>query len=89
MGGLNRGRITVQLGGAWRLYQSNPLPGWQMIGVIERGAEVGALGVPPAGVYAIVNAGAVRQVDQRKVVAAIAVGVTGPAELPAVIRPVR
>lgn len=72
MGGLNRGRHVVQVGDAWRLYQAVPLHGWEMLGVIERNGERGALARSPAGLYAMVNAGAVRALDQRKVAAALA-----------------
>lgn len=43
-----------------------------MLGTIQRGMEIGALGISPAGIYAQINAGAVRSIDQRKVAAAIA-----------------
>ena len=43
MGGPNRGRYAVQLGDAWRLYQVAPMQGWEMLGVIERDGECGAL----------------------------------------------
>ena len=42
-----------------------------MIGTIQRGVEIGALGLSPAGIYAQVNASVVRSLDQRKVVAAL------------------
>lgn len=71
MGGQNRGRLTVLPGGPWRHY-THPLPGWRMLGTIQRGMEIGALGISPAGIYAQINAGAVRSIDQRKVAAAIA-----------------
>lgn len=70
MGGQNRGRLTVLLGGPWRLY-SHPLAGWEMLGTVQRGMEIGALARSSAGIYAQINAGAVRSIDQRKVVAAI------------------
>ncbi|NMM21830.1 MAG: hypothetical protein HHJ15_18075 [Rhodoferax sp.] len=70
MVGLNRGRYTVQKDGSWRLY-THQLPGWQMLGTVQRGMEIGALALSPAGIYAKINAGAVCSLDQRKVVAAI------------------
>jgi len=70
MSGPNRGRLAVLMGGPWRLY-TRPLPGWQMIGTVQRGFEIGALAKSPAGLYAQINAGAVRSLDQRKVSAAI------------------
>ena len=72
MTGLNRGRYTVQLGGPWRLYQNTCPPGWEMMGTIQRGMEIGALARSPVGLYAKINAGTVRSLDQRKLLAAIA-----------------
>lgn len=66
----SRGRLTVLLGGPWRLY-THPLAGWEMLGTVQRGMEIGALARSPAGIYAQINAGAVRSIDQRKVAAAI------------------
>jgi len=66
----NRGRLAVVLGGNWRLY-THQLTGWEMLGTVERGMEVGALGKSPAGIYVQVNAGAIRSLDQRKIKAAI------------------
>jgi hypothetical protein len=70
MTGLNRGRYTAQSGGPWRLY-THPLPGWEMLGTIQRGMEIGALARSPSGVLAQINAGAVRPLDQRKALAAL------------------
>lgn len=67
----NRGRLTVIPGGPWRIY-TNPIAGWEMLGTVQRGLEIGALAKSPAGIYAQVNAGAVRSLDQRKVEAALA-----------------
>lgn len=71
MTGLNRGRLTVQLDGPWRLYQRTAPQGWQMLGTVQRGMEIGALGKSPAGLFAQLNAGAVHALDQRKVQSAI------------------
>lgn len=70
MTGLNRGRYTVQIDGPWRLY-THQLPGWTMIGTIQRQMEIGALGRSPAGIYAQINAGAIKLLDQRKVLACL------------------
>lgn len=70
MSGPNRGRLAVLIDGPWRLY-THPLPGWQMIGTVQRGFEIGALAKSPIGLYAQINAGAVSSLDQRKVSAAI------------------
>lgn len=70
MGGQNRGRLTVLLGGPWRIY-THPLAGWEMIGTVQRDLEIGALGLSRAGLYAQINAGVVRTLDQRKIKAAV------------------
>jgi hypothetical protein len=70
MSGLNRGRYAVQLGGQWRLY-THPLPGWHMLGTIQRGMEIGALAESPAPLLAQINAGSVRPLEQRKARAAL------------------
>lgn len=68
--GLNRNRLTITPGGPWRLY-THPLPGWEMLGTVQRGMEIGALAKSPAGLLAQVNSGAVRELDQRKARAAL------------------
>jgi hypothetical protein len=67
----NCARITVTPDGPWRLYQHIALPGWTMLGTVQRGTDIGALGRSAVGVYAQLNAGAVRSLDQRKVQAAL------------------
>ncbi len=69
----NRGRLTVALGGAWRLY-SNTIPaGSRALGTITR--DIGDTGVlvqvDATGLYVQVNAGAVRPLPQSKVAAAV------------------
>lgn len=71
MTGLNRGRYTAQIDGPWRLYARVCPSGWQMVGTIRRGMEIGALALSPVGIYCQVNAGATRALDQRKVLAAL------------------
>lgn len=69
----NRGRITVDTTGNWRLY-TNTLPaGAESLGTVTRGAgDTGALiRYTASGQYAQLNAGAVRTLDQRKVTAAL------------------
>jgi len=69
----NRGRLAVEVDGNWRLY-ANTLPaGAEALGTVTRGAgETGALiRYAGTGLYAQINAGAVRSLDQRKVRAAI------------------
>lgn len=70
MGGQNRGRLVVGISGNWRLY-THPIPQMQMLGTVQRGAEVGALARTPAGQLVQINAGAVRRLDQRKAEAAL------------------
>ena len=67
----NRARLIVTVGGPWRLY-THPLPGWEMLGTVQRGMDIGALARSPLGVLAQVNAGATRSLDQRKARAAMA-----------------
>jgi hypothetical protein len=71
MSHINRDRLNVTVGDAWRLYQLTALPGWEMLGTVQRGLEIGALAKSAAGVYAQINSGAVRSLDQRKVIAAL------------------
>ena len=67
----NRGRYTVQIDGPWRLYTRICPAGWQMVGTIQRGSEIGALAISPAGIYAQLNAGVVRTLEQNKIIAAL------------------
>lgn len=68
----NRGRLTVTLGGPWRLYQHATLPGWEMLGTVQRGDEIGALARNgKTGVLVMMRAGAVSVIDQRKALAAL------------------
>ena len=72
MGGLERGRVSVLAGGPWKLYQRHAPAGWDMLGTVQRGLEIGALARnKETGEYAQMNAGAVRALDQRKVAAAL------------------
>lgn len=77
---LNRGRLVVDPAGAWRLY-SNTIPaGAEALGTVTRGTgETGALiRYASSGLYAQLNAGAIRTLDQRKVRAALEAA-NGPA----------
>jgi hypothetical protein len=65
---------TIDAGGAWRRYHPEPVPkGWRILGTIhcESDASTGALGRSPAGVYALINGGNVRILDQSAVAAAL------------------
>lgn len=70
MSGANRGRYVVVFGGPWQLY-THPLPGWGMLGTIQRGMEIGALGESPSHELAQINRGGTKPLDQRKARAAL------------------
>ena len=68
-----RGRLTVDLGGKWRLY-TNTLPAnSRALGTVTReGYDTGALVLIEAtGLYVQVNAGCLRSLPQSKVEAAV------------------
>ena len=65
----NRARLIVTIGGQWRLY-THAMSGFEMLGTVQRGMEIGALARTQAGLLVQVNAGAVRALDQRKAQAA-------------------
>lgn len=68
----NRGRLTVNADGNWRLYATTIPAGADVLGTVTQGAETGALiRCRGTGLYAQLNAGAVRSLDQRKVSAAM------------------
>ncbi len=68
----NRGRLTITLGGPWRLYQHVALKGWEMLGTVQRGDEIGALARNEhTGLLVMMRAGAVSTLDQRKASAAV------------------
>ncbi len=71
----NRGRITIDAAGNWRLYTNTVPAGATPLGTVTReGADTGALvRYEATGLYAQVNAGAVRSLDGRKVAAALGV----------------
>jgi len=76
----NRGRLTVDVNGNWRLY-TNTLPeNATPLGTVTRDVgDTGALvRMDKTGVYAQINAGAIRNLDGRKVAAAL--GITGRPE---------
>jgi hypothetical protein len=68
----NRGRLTVDLGGHWRLY-TNRLPhGGKALGLVTTGTDTGALvHIETTGLYVRVNAGTIISLPQSKVRAAI------------------
>ena len=65
-----RGRIIITPGGPWRLY-THAMSGFEMLGTVQRGMEIGALARTQAGLLVQVNAGAIRALDQRKALAAL------------------
>lgn len=42
-----------------------------MLGTVQRGAEIGALALSAAGVYAQVNCGSIKSIDQNKAKSAL------------------
>ena len=66
----NRARLIVTVGGPWCLY-THAMSGFEMLGTVQRGMEIGALARTQAGLLVQVNAGAIRALDQRKALAAL------------------
>ncbi len=68
----NRHRLTITPGGPWRLYQHVAPPGWDMLGTVQRGDEIGALARhQTTGSLVMMRAGAASMLDQRKARAAL------------------
>lgn len=68
----NRARLIITPGGPWRLYQHAQLPGWEMLGTVQRGDEIGALARNKStGNLVMMRAGAASVLDQRKAEAAL------------------
>lgn len=68
----NRARLTITPSGPWRLYQHQPPPGWDMLGTVQRGDEIGALARHrQTGNLVMMRAGATSMLDQRKARAAL------------------
>lgn len=78
----NRGRLSVDVGGKWRLYTNTIPAGAEAIGVVSRGelGDMGALVKLANGNYVQINAGVIRRLDGRKIAAALG-GAGRPAEL--------
>lgn len=69
----NRARLTITPGGPWRLYQHAVPPGWDMLGTVQRGDEIGALARNRStGNLVMMRAGAVSVLDSRKALPALA-----------------
>ena len=81
----NRGRLTVNTDGNWRLYTNSIPAGCTVLGTVTRdGVETGALVQTEAGIYSMLNARVYRGLDQRKVAAALEIEQTTvgrPAEM--------
>lgn len=78
----NRGRLTVEVGGKWRLYTNTIPEGAEAIGVVTRGdlGDMGALVKLSSGNYVQANGNVLRNLDGRKVASAL--GTAGrPAEM--------
>lgn len=69
----NRDRLTVNPSGAWRLYWGNgPIPtGAEAAGTIKSTDDAGALIRLASGAYVQGNAGAIKQLPQHKIMAAL------------------
>ena len=67
-----RAKLTVDATGPWRLYQWAEMPGWQMLGTVQRGCDIGALARNvQTGALVMMRAGVVSMLDQRKAAAAL------------------
>ena len=68
----NRAKITIDPAGKAGLYQPTPIPGYTALGTVTQGDNTGALyRNDSTGIYVMANAGAIRSLDQRKVLAAL------------------
>lgn len=68
----NRRRISIEIPGKPQMYQPTPLEGWDVIGVVERAGEYGALvRNRTTGIYAKANAGALIGLSPQKVEGAL------------------
>lgn len=73
----NRGRITVDPDGNWRLYTNSAPAGCTMMGTVTRDSETGALVLTEAGIYSMLNHRVYKSLDQRKVKAALGISNNG------------
>jgi len=68
----NRGRLAVNLDGKWRLYTNTIPRDAEALGTVTQGeGYTGALVKLPSGLYVQINAGAMRNLEGRKVAAAL------------------
>lgn len=74
----NRAKLIIDRNGPWRLYQQAVQPGWEPLGTVQRGMEIGALMRHAAtGNLCMMRAGAVSMLDQRKAQIALEVASGG------------
>lgn len=70
-----RGRLTVTLGGNWRIWSNTIPPGSRALGTVSRDGSFSDTGclvqINATGLYAQINAGVLRTLPQAKVAAAI------------------
>lgn len=67
--------LTINRAGPWRLYSPTLPAGTEPLGTVTRGHDTGALvRFVATGIYAQVNAGVVRTLDQRQVARLLAEG---------------
>ena len=70
----NRNRIDIQQPGNPQIYQMAALPNYEVFGTVTQGDYTGALlRHKRTGVFVMANAGAIRNLDQSKVKAAIGI----------------
>ena len=75
----NRAKLHIDLAGPWRLYQHAVPPGWDILGTVQRGMEIGALARHQVTRNLVMmRAGAASMLDQRKAIAAIEAATYGP-----------
>ena len=68
----NRGRLTVNIDGKWRLYTNTIPSDAEALGTVTQGeGDTGALVKLTSGLYVQINAGTMRNLDGRKVAAAL------------------
>lgn len=72
-----RAKLVVHQGGPWRHYQWTELPGWEMLGTVQRGHDIGALARNlRTGQLVMLRGGAASTLDQRKAAASLAAAYT-------------
>lgn len=77
----NRGRLTVNIDGKWRLYTNTIPSDAEALGTVTQGeGDTGALVKLPTGLYVQINAGTMRNLDGRKIAAALGTAGT-PSEM--------